>query len=458
MSTSQHIVFVRVLMIAGLQLAALDLPAQQSQWALVAVGNQPPIRSSHAMAYDAARQEVVLFGGDNGLTHLGDTWVWNGVAWSQRAPAYSPIPRHSHAMVYDAARQRVVLFGGGAAASGPTSYLGDTYEWDGANWVPRLSVTMPSPRRQSAMAYDAVRQRCILFGGLISSGAYSAETWEWSGTNWAPRPSASFPSPRGMPGMAYDVARNRTVLAAGHDGSGALVDTWEWDGLSWTQINAIGYTPASQIVWAASTPWGPRVSGLSGFGVDGMRAFDGMSWGAWSPTGAWLNDFRLCYDGARGLFVAFGGLNGASATVVLMGTPSGSSLVGLGCGSPPLQLAPQGAGAPILGATARATLLNAPTPLFAVTAGFDTLAIGQFPLPLPLDGFGMTGCVLRHSADILGLSVTPTGGSLEFALPIPNQSSLLGQFVHLHAYGYAPGQNLAEIVVSNRLDWQIGDV
>jgi len=52
--------------------------AQQSQWILVGGAAQPPLRTDHALAYDAARQEVVLFGGwAGGGPWLGDTWAWN---------------------------------------------------------------------------------------------------------------------------------------------------------------------------------------------------------------------------------------------------------------------------------------------------------------------------------------------------------------------------------------------
>lgn len=36
----------------------------------------------HAMAYDDARQVVVLYGGYDGAGRLGDTWTWDGVSWT----------------------------------------------------------------------------------------------------------------------------------------------------------------------------------------------------------------------------------------------------------------------------------------------------------------------------------------------------------------------------------------
>jgi hypothetical protein len=81
------------------------------------------------MAYDAARREVVRFGGSaNGTTSgtLGDTWTWNGTTWTQKLPAASPSPRSNPGLAYDTFRGVVVLFGGAN-----TGYLSDTWEWNG---------------------------------------------------------------------------------------------------------------------------------------------------------------------------------------------------------------------------------------------------------------------------------------------------------------------------------------
>ena len=55
--------------------------------------HSPSPRQNISMAYDAARNQVVLFGGSgaalpgnlNGV--LGDTWVWNGVDWTDMTPS-----------------------------------------------------------------------------------------------------------------------------------------------------------------------------------------------------------------------------------------------------------------------------------------------------------------------------------------------------------------------------------
>ena len=135
--------------------------AQELNW--VQVTSYLSARMHHAMAYDAARQQVVLFGGEDGNTtfKLNDTWVWDGANWVQKFPATSPPERTVHAMAYDAARGQVVLFGG----SGGGSLSNETWVWDGTDWVKKLPSMAPSARAYSAMAYDLVRERMVLFGG-----------------------------------------------------------------------------------------------------------------------------------------------------------------------------------------------------------------------------------------------------------------------------------------------------
>src|SRR5262249_49869206 len=114
---------------------------------------------------------------------LATAWLFTNAvraqspAWNDVSPA--PEPRYGHAMAYDAARGRMVVFGGDDG-----SYRGDTLEWDGSAWSVR-SQTGPSPRYGPCMTYDAVRARVVLFGGKDpSSATYFGDTWEWDGVSW----------------------------------------------------------------------------------------------------------------------------------------------------------------------------------------------------------------------------------------------------------------------------------
>ncbi len=73
-----------------------------------------------AMAYDSAHSQVVLFGGiDSSVlsssfpTYSNETWTWDGSTWTKQSPANNPPARCCFGMAYDAARGQVVIFGGG---------------------------------------------------------------------------------------------------------------------------------------------------------------------------------------------------------------------------------------------------------------------------------------------------------------------------------------------------------
>jgi len=78
-------------------------------------------------------------------------------------------------MAYHAARERVMLFGG-LMVSGSNS--SETWDWDGIKWVQVAPILSPAGREYQAMAYDSVRQRTVLFGGIVPAGEL-ADTWEY---------------------------------------------------------------------------------------------------------------------------------------------------------------------------------------------------------------------------------------------------------------------------------------
>lgn len=209
-------------------------------WFQKSVAVRPVPRGCHRMVYDSVRGRTVLFGGLTGWsTPLGDTWEWDGVTWQQRTSATAPTPRLGHAMAYDPVRQRTVLFGGGV--SGSPFYFADTWEWDGSAWQSCQPAISPPGSDASAMAYDVARQRSVLFVPVtVNSTLIGAETWEWDGSSWAQRTPAHMPSPRRFPAVAYDAVRQRVVLFGGHhDPSNSfLSDMWEWDGSDWTDVSA----------------------------------------------------------------------------------------------------------------------------------------------------------------------------------------------------------------------------
>ncbi|MBI5922946.1 MAG: hypothetical protein HY847_15035 [Betaproteobacteria bacterium] len=219
-----------------------------ASWLQKSPSHGPGYRSGHAMAYDAARNQIVLFGGyDPAIANYSDsTWIWNGVDWSQAHPQTSPGARSDHALVYNPDTQTILLFGGNASEA-------DTWEWDGTNWNKKASATAPLPRNGAAMAYDAARKAVVLFGG--SQNAYAVQnhpvffddTWTWDGTQWQQSASSTKPSPRMNARIEYNPDIGQIVLIGGYGAKDMAAtppytyvpdyreETWTWNGSGWTQ-------------------------------------------------------------------------------------------------------------------------------------------------------------------------------------------------------------------------------
>jgi hypothetical protein len=83
---------------------------------------------------DAASDDVVdrdagsgeLFGGDGENGVLADLWGWDGATWIEIETDDGPPARSRHAMAYDSARDRIVLFGGNQGEY--ANQWGDTWE------------------------------------------------------------------------------------------------------------------------------------------------------------------------------------------------------------------------------------------------------------------------------------------------------------------------------------------
>lgn len=151
-------------------------------WKQVTTNTQPPARLGHVLGFDSRRGRVVLFGGTHALdatTGFADTWEWNGASWAQRSVStLVPHARTGAAMAFDAARGRLVLFGGMLGGPRSWSYLDDTWEFDGVGWAQRPLATHPSFRTRFGAAYDVARARTVVFGGYGVSGL-EGTTWEY---------------------------------------------------------------------------------------------------------------------------------------------------------------------------------------------------------------------------------------------------------------------------------------
>ena len=191
----------------------------------------PGVRDHTQMTYDAARHQVVLFGGQRDTsTFPSDTWLWDGGQWSAVSGS-TPGGRVHHAMQYDPDAGVVVVFGG--VESG-TSDRGDTWGWDGASSAKVLPDQ--ASRTHARMAFDESRRALVLVGG--SSPADPVLVRQAAG--WSPLGVPGGPPARYLPGVTYNRAGGALVVFGGGDATtGALLaDTWELDATSWRRRDA----------------------------------------------------------------------------------------------------------------------------------------------------------------------------------------------------------------------------
>lgn len=140
-----------------------------SSWTEIQAPTRPAPRYGASFAFDRLRGTGILFGGvlSSGAT-TDETWLWDGT-W--RAGPVGPPARLFGAMAWDEARQRVVLYGGTTMTESS-----DAWEWDGAGWAVVVASPVPPARSGHAMvAFDAAG--VLVLGGIASAGSL-ADAWQ----------------------------------------------------------------------------------------------------------------------------------------------------------------------------------------------------------------------------------------------------------------------------------------
>jgi hypothetical protein len=244
---------------------------QDGAWVKETPAQSPTPRTGAALVYDAATGQLLLFGGSSKIGtaggYFGDTWVWDGSTWTQLHPATSPPARHNADMIYDAADEDVVLFGGYGG-----HYLGDTWVWDGTTWTQQDTATGAgvlyggfngvtvfkdtwswngsawthlSPAASPGgvqtgwqMADDAATGQVLLFGGHQNHNTNSGATWVWTGATWTRLHPAAAPFGRGYGSMTYDSAGQQVVLfgGLGYHQRRYPATPWTWNGTTWQKL------------------------------------------------------------------------------------------------------------------------------------------------------------------------------------------------------------------------------
>lgn len=198
------------------------------RWRRVHTPTAPPARFGASMVFDQPNQVFVLFGGmDGNGALLADTWEFDGSTWRQRTSRTAPPARLGHAMAYDQNASRTLLFGGWTGPSSPAST--DTWAWDGFDWQPLATQHVPPAMVFPSMLWHATHGVAVLTGSTGAPGS-TMVTRVFDGTDWTDGPAMN-----GIPGrqghaMAFDALREVVVMFGGATvGLVAMPrrDTWE---------------------------------------------------------------------------------------------------------------------------------------------------------------------------------------------------------------------------------------
>jgi PQQ-like domain len=291
------------------RLTATAAPATKGSWGQTNKRLGPPARDRHAMAFDAARGEIVMFGGINSKGNTPGTWLFKNGSWREATPATSPALRTGAAMVYDSARQEIVMFGGHTS----TGRVAETWTWDGSDWHLEAPATSPTGRSFPSLAYDSIRGEVVLFGGMLAVGGSAHDTWTWNGSDWTQEAPLLSPPTRDSASMTFDTARGETVLFGGYGAGGPVNDTWTWNGENWTAETPAASPPLRTSAGMTYDAARQEVVLLGGIDRSAHRndiwVWNGQTWTERTPATRppKRSSMGLAYDASAQRTILFGG-------------------------------------------------------------------------------------------------------------------------------------------------------
>jgi len=267
---------------------------------------RPPARSLAAGAYDPQSDRTIVCGGLTGSGSAQDRWAYDfeNNTWSLLDGTSCGF--YGHTMSYDTRRGQMVLYTGGGGFGSSNVYV---YDSVAGSWMLLNRTRVPMGRTEPSVAYDAVADKLILFGGelgLDDSWAYDFSTDRWDLISWGT-------PPQNLHGLAYDSQSDRTLLVGG---LGCGDRTWAYDlqADAWTNMR-----PELQY-WTGS----PTRSVVYHSSLDRVICFDGRTLAydfetnIWTdmhanPPSPWSNPgqsgFAMAYDTESDRVILTGGVS-----------------------------------------------------------------------------------------------------------------------------------------------------
>ena len=284
-------------------------------------GTLPAQRWLMAGCYDAANHRMVVWGGQNNSTILGDVWALDltsgAEAWTQLSPTgTAPTAAWQPAYTYDAATSRLYVHGGQTGASYTSQLFYLTLSTTNGVWT-NTGVTGGLSLRGAVMGYDSSNQRLICFGGfdgtVVNNTVRYASTSAF--TSWVTQTTTNTPSARrsagaGMIGNTFNVTCGRPVSGAWFNDMQELDMSLAPGAWSWTTRSPKVYQPVAVALtglaeanyhWQAWIAAGATISPSSSFGgnsessvdfvisanhVGQIKVYDGSAW-VWKSIKVW---------------------------------------------------------------------------------------------------------------------------------------------------------------------------
>lgn len=215
----------------------------------------PEARTFAGMAYNSNDHSILLFGGSKVLfgkganpnNLLNDTWKLKDGNWQETRSSNTPTARAEGALAFDAKRNRFVLFGGYTIEEGKYIPLNDTWEFYDENWH-LAAETGPSARHGASLWYDADKENITLFGGSTKDRSYgpkTGETWQWDGSKWhkmeMDQPPNVFNS-----NVAINTSTHEALRFGGWTGKGRTNETWLFSENTWQVLNPPNSMPPAR--------------------------------------------------------------------------------------------------------------------------------------------------------------------------------------------------------------------